>query len=130
MEKKTMPAGCRGTVLAEAALILPVMLLLILGGLDFGWQFYVRYCMAGAAGEAVRMLAIRGATVGDARDAAAGRLSSIHATFTITPELVPADEPNDAVVQISVPQSDVAIGPFTMGSGNTIEVRAVMHLEP
>jgi Flp pilus assembly protein TadG len=129
-KKKTRPAGRRGTSLAEAVLILPVVLLLIAGGLDLAWQFYVRTCMARAAGEAVRLLAIRGATVAEAADVANSRLSSLHASFTVAPELGPASDPNDAVVQISVPQSEIAIGPFTMGSGGTIQVRAVMRIEP
>jgi Flp pilus assembly protein TadG len=121
----------RGTAIVEMALVLPLLLLLILGGLDFALQLHVLHCMTNAAREGARQLAVRGATVEQATAAALDQLSGINATFTVAPTL-PAEGETDVVVSISVPRDEVALGLHELlGSspGGMLQVRTTMRLE-
>jgi Flp pilus assembly protein TadG len=121
----------RGTAVVETAIVLPLLLLLILGGIDFGFQLYIVHTMTGAAREGARRIAVRGGTQAQATSAALGELSGIHATFTVTfPP--PTVDPNDTVVHISVPRDEISLGIYGLlglSSGGTIQVQAVMRKE-
>ena len=73
-----------GLALVEMALVLPVLLLLVIGVVDYGMQFYVLHLMSDAARDAAREAAIRNGTVSQAQAVAASELSGIHGRFTIT----------------------------------------------
>lgn len=121
----------RGTAVVEMALILPFLLILILGGLDFGFQLHVVHTMTNAAREAARKLAVRGGTTGQATTTALDQLSGIHATFTVTfPP--PTTDPCDTVVCISVPRDEVTLGIYGLlglSPGGTLDVKAIMRKE-
>ncbi|MGE5612104.1 MAG: TadE/TadG family type IV pilus assembly protein [Bacillota bacterium] len=46
---------CRGAVLIEAVIVLPLLLLLLFGIIEFGYCFYVLHTMKGAAWAGVRV---------------------------------------------------------------------------
>ncbi len=79
----------RGAAAVEFALVLPVLLLVVLGAIDWGWYFYVREVVTNAAREGARVGSVD--TTGDpapqAEAAASGYLgalgldaSAVHAT--------------------------------------------------
>jgi Flp pilus assembly protein TadG len=133
MKSQRNDARRRGTALAETALVLPFLLAVILGGLDFGFQLHVVHRMTAGAREAARTLAVRGGTTVQATTAALNQLAGINATFTVTfPAPVPPYDPCDTIVCVSVPQNQVSLGTFTLlglSSGGTLRVQAIMRKE-
>jgi hypothetical protein len=125
MQKK---AACRrGSAVVETAIVIGVLASLIFGGLDFAYQFHVRYVMNGAARDAVRYLAVKNGTQDQARAAAVERLKVINATFTVT---FPTPTYNtDVTVQISVPRKTISLGLFPGSPGDNITVKATMRQE-
>ena len=49
--------GERGAIAVEAAIILPVLILLILGGMDLGHRYYIQYLTSNASREGARYAA-------------------------------------------------------------------------
>ena len=49
--------GERGALAVEAAVILPVLILLILGGMDLGHRYYIQYVTSNASREGARFAA-------------------------------------------------------------------------
>jgi Flp pilus assembly protein TadG len=119
----------RGTAAVEMALVLPLLLTLIMCGVDLGFQLYVVHQMTSGAREAARVLAVQGGTTTKATAAAMSYVSGFHATFSVT---FPSD-PCDAIVCVSVPQQQVSLGTLTLlgkgKSGNTLRVQATMRKE-
>jgi hypothetical protein len=56
---------CKGSVSVEFAIVIPVILLLILGGMDLGHSYYIRYIASNASREGARYAAKYRLTVGD-----------------------------------------------------------------
>jgi Flp pilus assembly protein TadG len=63
------PSWVRGQVLVEFALLLPIMLLLVLGIIEFGRAFMVRQVLTNTAREGARVGVIPGSTVGEVQTA-------------------------------------------------------------
>ncbi|MBC8014152.1 MAG: pilus assembly protein [Sporomusaceae bacterium] len=79
----------RGQTLVEFALILPVLLLLVVGMMDFGLILNQQMIMAEAAREGARSAALGGnnGTVTTVARTAAGAIDIAQLTVTITPDL-------------------------------------------
>jgi hypothetical protein len=121
------PASRRGAAIVEAALVLGILVLLVIGGMDFALQLHVRHLMTGASREAARYLAVRDGTQAQATIAAMNQLNGINATFTVT---FPTPAGNhDVMVQISVPRNQVSLGLFPGSSGATITTKTTMRKE-
>src|SRR5882724_6784456 len=92
----------RGNAVLEAALVLPILLYLAFGTVEFGYFFYVKYNVQGAAREGVRAGIPPGATNTDVTSAissqmtAAGLQSSGY-TVTTTPSNVSGLAPGTTV---------------------------------
>jgi hypothetical protein len=135
MKTERNQIGRRGTAVVEMAFLLPLLLMLILGGVDFAFQLHVVHTMTNAAREAAReaarKLAVRGGTTAQATTTAMDQLSGIHATFTVTfPP--PVSDPCDTVVHISVPRDQISLGIYGLlglSPGGTIQVQAIMRKE-
>jgi hypothetical protein len=84
--------GERGAALVEFALILPILILLIFGIIEFGRGYHTKTTLAHAAREGVRVAALdSGNPVQVARDAAPN-LTPGAITVTVTPDpCVPGD---------------------------------------
>jgi Flp pilus assembly protein TadG len=115
-----------GVSTIEMALVLPMLLMLVLGGLDYGLQFYAWDVMGDAARDAAREAAVRDGTAAQAQAVAVQRLSGLHGAFAITVTM-PTGTSTDVTVHISVPVSDVSLGYFH--SGRTIETSVTMRKE-
>lgn len=125
MIKRRFPR--RGVALVEMVIVLPLLLLLLLGGLDLALQYHVRYCMVNACREAARTLAVRDGTQQEAENAAQGLLSGLRADFTVS---FPGAESSgaDVTVRISVPRDEIALGILGSAEG-TIEIETTMRKE-
>jgi Flp pilus assembly protein TadG len=58
----------RGAAAVEFAIVLPVLLLLVLGAIDWGWYFFVEQVVTNAAREGARAGSLQGGTLADAHD--------------------------------------------------------------
>jgi Flp pilus assembly protein TadG len=108
----------------EMAIVLPVLVLLMMGGVDLALRFYVRQSMVNAAREAARAMAVQQGTADQARTVARNALNGIHATFTVTP----TSSEEDVTVRISVPVAQVSLGIVASSDPNMV-VQTVMRKE-
>jgi Flp pilus assembly protein TadG len=68
------PRSRLGLATIELALVLPILLLLVLGTIEYGWMFVRVHQLSAAAHAGARAGALNGGTVSDARSAIAARL--------------------------------------------------------
>jgi Flp pilus assembly protein TadG len=73
--------GERGAAAVEFALVLPVLLMIVLGAIDWGWYFYVRQVVTNAAREGARAGAVNAVSAAgaeaDGRAAATAYLNGL-----------------------------------------------------
>ncbi len=117
-----------GLVTLEAALVLPLLILITLGLTGLGSIMFIQNNMLHAARETARSLAVGDTTLGEAHDTAANHLLNWEeVNFTVTPT-----EPNasDVSVEITTPLSEAALvdvlGIFSSG---TLRARVTMKKE-
>jgi TadE-like protein len=109
MEAVTRTGKRRGLAAVEAALVLPVFVLLVFGLLEYGWMFMKVQQVQGAARSGVRAGVRQGATNADVLNAitttmANGGLSGSGYTWTATPPNVAVVLPGAAIaVSVTVP---------------------------
>lgn len=91
-----------GQTLVEFALILPILLLLVVGIIDFGWLFMAKITTNNAAREAARLYAVKGDKPA-AVAAAVQALSFIKMEIGPTVVIIeaPSGTPVEAVAQVS-----------------------------
>lgn len=117
----------RGAAAVEMALVMPVVILLMLGIIQFGALFFLQNNMVAVANDVARRFAIGMLTASEAESLATSRLASWSATFTVD-----ASEPTaeDAQVTISVPMTDAMFFDLGgIGSGRTITAQSTMLKE-
>jgi Flp pilus assembly protein TadG len=112
----------RGSVAVEFALLLPVLLLLVFGIIDFGRALNAQITLTQAAREGARLAALGEPNVVSRTQAAAAGISPVTVTVTACP---PGAGPGaDAVVTTSYPFSFAtpigAIAAMFGGSGSSI----------
>jgi len=117
----------RGATAVEFALVLPVLLVLVLGIIEFGRAFQVQATLAAAAREGVRVMAIED-------DAAAARAATQTAAGGLDPSLTDADiAVSPASCEVSAGNATVTITyrqPFItsfFGSGIDLSAEGVMR---
>ncbi|MFI5378572.1 MAG: TadE/TadG family type IV pilus assembly protein [Tepidisphaerales bacterium] len=79
--------SARGNTVIEAALVLPILLSLAFGTIEFGYYFYIKHNLQGAAREGARAAIVAGATNADVTTAVTGSLTAAglqNCGFTIT----------------------------------------------
>ncbi len=79
--------SARGNTVVEAALVLPILLSLAFGTIEFGYYFYIKHNFQGAAREGVRAAIAAGATNADVTTAVTASLTAAglqNCGFTIT----------------------------------------------
>lgn len=91
------PRGDRGAVAVEFALLLPILLVIVFGVVDFGRAWNMQITLTQAAREGVRLAALgTGDPAQRTRDAAAPTVTSIGVAVTACPS--PADPTRNARV--------------------------------
>ncbi len=68
--------SARGNTVLEAALVLPVLLGLAFGTIEFGYYFYIKHSLQGAARDGVRAAIVAGATNTDVNAAVTASLTA------------------------------------------------------
>ncbi len=116
--KKPILNHHRGLATVEMALVMPMVVLLFVGVMEFGSVFYIRNIMLHAASDAARLLAVPGITIADAEQLAQDRLSSLSGSFTVSASEQPSAIPGniDVTVEITVPKADISLG--LLGTGD------------
>jgi len=126
----------RGNAVLEAALVLPILLYLAFGTVEFGYFFYVKNNVQGAAREGVRAGIPPGATNTDVTNAissqmtAAGLQSSGY-TVTTTPSNVSGLSPGATVtVNVQCTWGTVGLRPLQLiSTSKVVKGQAVMRKE-
>ena len=125
----------------EFAFILPILIVILAGMIQFGLAFFLQNNMVNAAREAARQLAVGDATVAGASPTAEAVATGYLAgwggmTFTVTacdPDNAGANcavGTDDVAVEITVPRSQVAVADILgiFGSG-TMKAKVAMRKE-
>lgn len=126
----------RGNAVLEAALVVPILLYLAFGTVEFGYFFYVKNNVQGAAREGVRAAIPPGATNTDVTSAissqmtAAGLQSSGY-TVTTTPSNISGLAPGTTVtVNVQCTWGTVGLRPLQlMSAAKLVKGQAVMRKE-
>jgi hypothetical protein len=101
----------RGAIAVEFALIMPILLLFLLGIVQFGSAFFIQNSMLNTARELARRLATEQVTVADAANWAIDRLPALSTNYDIdvTPPVPGDPDANFFRVVINVPLADAVI---------------------
>lgn len=131
-----------GNALLDAALVLPILLSLTFGTVEYGYFFFVKHSLQGAAREGCRTAIVPTATNAQVVQAvaaslkAAGLNSSTSAldpkyTLTLTPGSVSGVQPGTSVtVQVDVSWGVVGIRPLGLiGTSKVVRGTTVMRKE-
>ena len=123
-----------GTVAIELALLLPVLLLVLIGTMEYGWLYLKTQQVGAAARNAARVGIVEGATNAevqasvDAVMAEADLDDSGYAT-TISADVASAAPGTTITVTVSVPASALALTAFPLPRPETLTGRASMVKE-
>jgi Flp pilus assembly protein TadG len=126
----------RGNAVLEAALVIPILLYLAFGTVEFGYFFYVKNNLQGAAREGVRAAIPPGATNADVTAAissqmtAAGLQASGY-TVTTTPTTISGLAPGTTVtVSVQCTWGTVGLRPLQLiSTSKIVKGQAVMRKE-
>lgn len=88
----------RGAAAVEFALVLPLLLMIVLGTIDWGWYFYVSQVVTNAAREGARVGSL---TAYDATKPDADAAAALEATATATAYLTNAKLPQAAAATVT-----------------------------
>ena len=144
LPKKPLPRRRRGSVVLEAVMVLPVLLLLVFGTIEFAWAFHVKHVLQGAARQGARAAIVPGATNRDVSDAVADAMDRFGLggdTFTVSVrdgkknaaiDVSRADEGDAMLVEVKAPWSQYSVMAGGFGSGaitGDLTGQAVMRRE-
>jgi Flp pilus assembly protein TadG len=113
----------RGGTLIEAAIILPVIISLAMGSVQYGYAFYVKHALQQAASAGCRVAAMPGSTNTSVSTAVTNHLtaagfSSLNATVTTTPSsLTGVSQGTYVTVTVTASWSNVNVNTLPQGMG-------------
>ena len=136
MEKKAIYNN-KGSVIIEFAISIPILILLVLAGIEVGWALNIHYAMVDAARYSVRIAAMQNASASTVIQAAQNELiamgvnSAANPTITLNPSDPSSVAQGSPVsVSISIPYSNVSILPTPLFLGSaTLSVDSSMSKE-
>lgn len=123
------PGHRPGASIVEATLVLPLLLSIVFGAVEFGVILHARHSMTNAARDAARMLAVQGTTIDEAAEAALASLPGDPADYEFTATLPASEDERDVRVEITVPLCDLGLGCLGNITGETMAVAVVMRSE-
>jgi len=120
----------RGAIAVEFALVLPVLITILVGVIEFGNILFTRQMMVYAAREAARSYAVGESNVAAAEALALTRLSDLTLTFNVDVVETATAAGADVTVTITVPMADATfvgfLGPIFVGN---IQALVTMRVE-
>jgi Flp pilus assembly protein TadG len=128
----------RGATLIEVALTMGILLNLVFGGVEFGYYFFVKNTLVGAAREGVRAAICAGATnttvntAVAAQMSAAGLSNSGYTVTTVPTDISTSSAGSSITVTVSCTWGTAGRGfrPLALiGAGKTVTASAVMRDE-
>ena len=124
----------RGSVAVELALLLPVLLLVLIGTMEYGWLYLKTQQIGAAARNAARVGIVEGATNAEVQasvDAvmAEADLDGSGYSTTISPDVAAAAAGTTVTVTVSVPASALALTAFPLPRPDTLTGRSSMVKE-
>tara|TARA_Y100001933_G_scaffold105392_1_gene105933 strand:- start:204 stop:602 length:399 start_codon:yes stop_codon:yes gene_type:complete len=121
----------RGISIVEGAFMIPILIMLIFGAIEFGSLLHMRHTMLHAAREAARTMAVEDGTAAQAIAVANNILPSGNLDFDVDAQLLQADQfAQDVQVQISVPMTQAALGDmFGFFGTRAMSVQVTMRSE-
>jgi Flp pilus assembly protein TadG len=126
----------RGNAILETAIVLPILLSLAFGTVEFGYYFFAKNTLQGAAREGARAAIISGATQSDVTTAiatvmSAAGLSSSNYTVTTSPASVTgAAEGTTITVTVACTWNNLHMSPLgIIPSNKAVQGVAVMRHE-
>lgn len=126
------PRHKRGAVLIEAAFVLPVLILLIFGAIEFGYYLYTAHNLEGAAREGARAAIVANSKDPNGTAAVQAMMNAAGITgYTVqTTSTLQSDGSTLIQVTVSIPWSSVGISPLGLISGSTlVKGNSVMRKE-
>ncbi len=99
-----------GVAAVELAMVLPFLMVLLVGIIDFSALFFLRNNMFTIARDSARALAVQSVTTAEAEQMIRNRLGGWNATFTVDVHEPDPTDPNDTdvVMTITVPMAQAA----------------------
>lgn len=108
---RRLTCDLRAAIAVEFALVMPILVLFMLGIVQFGSAFFMQNNMLNTARELARRLATDQVTVQDARNWAIDRLPAFSSRYEVVVDAPDPDDPNADFfrVLITVPLADAVI---------------------
>jgi len=121
----------RGSTLIESAFIIPLMLSMIFGAIEFGTLLHTRHTMLHAAREGARALAVQGSSTSQAIADMHELLPGESFDYEVTASVPPPDSlDRDVVVEISLPYTQASLGDmFGLWGDDRMVVEVTMRSE-
>ena len=135
MKTQNKKMGKKGAAAVEFAIILPLIVMLVFGTIEFGLMFYNKQVITNASREAARS-AITGATVSEvkqiAMDYCNGKLFNLDGSINLsTADIdVPPLDGSDQSVAISFDYNFLFSQVIGVTDPITVSVRTIMRMEP
>ena len=135
--KRRLHAGEKGQALVEFALVLPVLLAILCGIIDFGWLFYNQLSVNNICREGARYAVVNTAADFNTDPILQHIENSARSTYTVNEVeievyyTVPSDPMNgDVVVEVKTEFSFITplLSPF-LGQTRTLDSKVVMKVE-
>ena len=127
LEKQT-DKPVRGAAAVELAVVLPLLLTLVFGIIEFGWVFMVRETLTNSSREGARVAVLQGSTEQDIRDRVAASMNPTGlSTYTVQISRSSPGNPSETV-KVLIPYADVSLlggyfGPTDFNLGATTVMR-------
>ncbi len=125
---KQSDRSVRGAAVVELAVVLPLLLTLVFGIIEFGWVFMVRETLTNASREGCRVAVLQGSTEENIRDQVAASMSPAGlSTYSVVIERSSPGNSSETV-KVLIPFADVSLlggyfGPTDFNLGATTVMR-------
>jgi Flp pilus assembly protein TadG len=120
----------RAAVAVEMAVVLPLLLMILFGVIEFGWAFTVRQAVVSAAREGARVASLPGSTETEINTRVAGFMHPLGlTTYNTTITRATSANPTE-VVRVAIPYRDVTlVGGFFGSTAGNISATCSMRKE-
>src|SRR3990172_13297944 len=105
--KQTDKSTARGAAVVELAVVLPLLLTIVFGIIEFGWIFMVRETLTNASREGCRVAVLQGSTQQNVRDQVAASMAGPGLTnYTVEITASTPSNPTETV-KVKIPYAQV-----------------------